>query len=107
MAKLEGVAPSTTEAEYKALTEGAKEAIWLKKLYRELGVGNGRPIQLHVDNQSAISLAHNPVMHQRTKHIKIYYHFIRDAIQEGDVNVSFVRTSGSPPCEHGAHRTWR
>ena len=90
--KLEGGAPSTTEAEYKALTEGAKEATWLKRLYGELGVGNGGPIHLHVDNQSAISLAHNPVMHQRTKHIKIYYHFIRDVIQEGDVNVSFVRT---------------
>jgi hypothetical protein len=90
--KLEGIATSTAEAEYKALSEGAKEAIWLRRLLTELGVGGQDAILLQCDNESAISLAHNPVMHQRTKHIKIAWHFVRVAVKSGEVCLQFVRT---------------
>jgi len=106
--KLEGVADSTTVAEYKALTQGAKEAIWLRQLCGELRQGTdpiplrgstsaakeaSKPMTLHCDNQSALKLAHNPILHQRTKHVKVAWHFIREAIKDGDVKVEFVRTA--------------
>jgi hypothetical protein len=90
--KLKGVATSSTVAEYKAMTEGAKEAIWLRRLMRELGVGDDGPVLFRVDNESAIKLARNPVMHQKTKHVEIYWHFIREAVESGEVALEFVRT---------------
>ncbi|CAI7777965.1 unnamed protein product [Closterium sp. NIES-54] len=66
----DSVAASVSEAEYKALSEGAKETIWLRSLLAEMHVGDGGAIPLLCDNEAAVSLAHNPVLHQRTKHIK-------------------------------------
>jgi len=90
--KLEGVANSTAEEEYNALSEGAKEAIWLKRLMGELHVGDGGAIPLFCDNESAIALAHNPVLHQRTKHIHVAWHFVRDAVRQQEVVVESVRS---------------
>jgi hypothetical protein len=90
--KLESIADSTTVAEYKALSHGAKEAIWIRQLFGELKQSTP-PITLRCDNQSTIKLAHNPVQHQRTKHVKVTWHFIRQAIKDGDVLVEFVRTA--------------
>lgn len=90
--KLDGVSDSTTEAEYKALSQGAKEAIWLKRLLAEMHVGNGGAIPLYCDNESAISLAHNPVLHQRTKHINVAWHFVRYAVRQQEVVVEPVRS---------------
>ena len=50
-----------------------------------------KTITLMCDNQSSIKLAHNLVHHQRTKHVKVAWHFIRQAMKEGDVNIEFVR----------------
>lgn len=90
--KLTSIATSTTEAEYKALSEGAKEAIWLKRLKALLDGGEERPIVLRCDNQSALALTKNPILHQRTKHFKIAWHFIREAVEEGHVVVEYVST---------------
>ena len=90
--KLGGVADSTTVAEYKALTMGAKEAISLRQLLGELGMPTP-PITLYCDNKSARNLTVNPIMHQRTKHVKIAWHFIREAVKDGDVQVRFVGTA--------------
>jgi hypothetical protein len=89
--KVESISDSTSVAEYKALTLGAKEAIWLRQLMGELKQST-KAITLMCDNQSSIKLAHNPVHHQRTKHVKVAWHFIRQAIKDGDVTVEFVRT---------------
>lgn len=83
------VALSTTEAEYIALALGAKEAMWLKSLLHELGFDQ-RPVELNVDNQSAIKLAKNPEFHKRTKHIDIKFHFVRDMCSEGDIKIVYV-----------------
>ena len=57
------------------------------------GVGLARISgQLHVDNESAISLSHNPVFHSRTKHIEVHWHFIREAIKKGHVEVLSVKS---------------
>jgi hypothetical protein len=73
------VALSTTKAEYIALTEAAKEVVWLHKLLTDLGFDiTDDPTSIKSDNLGAISLAHDPSFHARTTYIKITYHFIRE-----------------------------
>ena len=86
------VALSTTESEYMAVTEAAKEALWLKGLVRELGIDQGG-VSLHCDSQSAIYLAKNQVYHARTKHIDVRFHKVRELVALGDVVLVKVHTS--------------
>ena len=85
------VALSTTEAEYISLTSAAQEAIWMKEFYKDLGEEQ-KTITIYEDNRSAISLTENPVQHQRTKHIDIKFHYIREAIKNQHVNVQYCHT---------------
>ncbi|KAG7564482.1 hypothetical protein ISN44_As10g012460 [Arabidopsis suecica] len=68
---------STTEAEYMALTEAAKEGIWLKGLVSDLGLHHDQAT-VYCDSLSAICLAKDQVHHERTKHIDVRYHFLRN-----------------------------
>ncbi|KAL0403199.1 UNVERIFIED_CONTAM: Retrovirus-related Pol polyprotein from transposon TNT 1-94 [Sesamum radiatum] len=86
------VALSTTEAEYMAVAEAAKEALWLDGLVKELGVEQCG-VQLHCDSQSAIYLAKNQVYHARTKHINVRYHKIRELIASGEIMLQKVHIS--------------
>ena len=88
------VADSTTEAEYIAASDAAKEAVWIKKFITELGVvpSISGPIELLCDNNGAIAQAREPRSHQRSKHILRRFHLIRDIIGRGDVKVSRVPT---------------
>jgi hypothetical protein len=83
---------STTEAEYMAVAEAAKEALWLKGLVKEFGLNQSR-VQMHCDSQSAIYLAKNQVYHLRTKHIDVRFHKIRELIVTGDIVLEKVHTS--------------
>ncbi|GJR63360.1 retrovirus-related pol polyprotein from transposon TNT 1-94 [Tanacetum coccineum] len=85
------VALSTTEAEYMALTEAVKESIWLKGLLIELGV-NLRSVVVNCDNQSAIHLSRNAMFHERTKHINVRYHFIREIVESKEIGVAKIGT---------------
>jgi hypothetical protein len=89
------VALSTTEAEYMAICEACKELIWLKGLYAEL-CGVESCISLHCDSQSAIYLTKDQMFHERTKHIDIKYHFVRDVIEEGKLKVCKISTHDNP-----------
>lgn len=89
------VALSTTEAEYIALNEAAKEAIWLKGLSEEMGFKQSS-VQIMCDSQSAIALAKNSVYHERTKHIDVKFHFIREKIEEGRIQVDKISTIWNP-----------
>nr|GEX20730.1 retrotransposon protein, putative, Ty1-copia subclass [Tanacetum cinerariifolium] len=80
------VALSTTEAEYMALTKAVKEAIWLRRLLEELVV-KLNTVAVNCDNQDAIHLSWNHVFHERTKHINVRYHFIRDVLEAKTVKV--------------------
>ena len=73
------VALSTIEAEYMAMTEAVKEEIWLKGITEELGMYRCKVI-VYYDNQSAIHLANNQSFHERSKHIDVRLHFVRDTI---------------------------
>lgn len=83
---------STTEAEYVALTHTSKEAIWLRSFIKELFGDPEQPLPLRSDNQSAIALAKDDRFHARTKHIDIRFHFIRYAIAEGKISLSYCPT---------------
>ena len=83
------VALSSTEAEYMAICEASKEAIYLKNLLFEL-VGISKPVLLYNDNQSAHKLCNNPLFHDRTKHIDIKYHFVRNAVLDKIIDVKYL-----------------
>ncbi|KAE8703963.1 hypothetical protein F3Y22_tig00110462pilonHSYRG00425 [Hibiscus syriacus] len=85
------VATSKTEAEYVAATQASKEAIWLKMLLEELG-HNQDYVSLFCDSQSALHLARNPIFHSMTKHIRVQYHFIREKVEEGTVDIQKIHT---------------
>ncbi|KAE8706560.1 hypothetical protein F3Y22_tig00110392pilonHSYRG00195 [Hibiscus syriacus] len=85
------VATSTIEAEYVAATQASKEAIWLKMLLEELG-HNQEYVSLFCDNQSVLHLAKNLAFHSRTKHIRVQYHFIREKVEEGTVDMQKIHT---------------
>jgi hypothetical protein len=84
---------STAEAEYVAACEAAKVTIWLRRLLHDITFTQRAPTPLLCDNQSTIKLVYNPELHQRTKHIEIRLHFIREKQAEGEINVSYVDTS--------------
>ena len=87
------VARSSAEAEFRAMAQGICEGIWLNRLLEELRVPSKHPIVLYCDNQAAISIAKNPIHHDRTKHVEIDRHFIKEKIEEGFFKVSFTPTN--------------
>ena len=81
------VALSRIEAKYKGTVVLACEAVWLKRIFNDLGVPISDPIFLYCDNISIIHLARNPVFHTRTKHIEVHYHFIGERVLDENVNL--------------------
>ena len=88
----ETVALSTTKAEYRALSEGAKDLAYLRRLFEELGICQRNPTMIYSDNMSCIKLANNPVMHSRTKHIELQHHYVREKVANGSVEISLIST---------------
>ena len=84
------VALSSCESEYVALCASVQESVYLGRLITELLQKSFEPVTIHVDNQGAIDLAKNPTHHERSKHIDIKYHFSRDCVAEGKVEVVHV-----------------
>ena len=90
------IALSSTEAEYIAQTHAAKEALWLRSFVEEVRGGSQSPITINCDNQGAIALAKDNKFHSRTKHIDLRFHFIREAVQDEKITVSYVPTEENP-----------
>lgn len=88
------VALSTCEAEYMALTAALQEALSLRYLMKEVcpHYNSEEPVVIFEDNQGAIALAQNPVAHNRTKHIDVKYHFIRENISNKTVHLRYIPT---------------
>ncbi|KAL5547707.1 hypothetical protein UlMin_002938 [Ulmus minor] len=89
------VALSTTEAEYIAATEAIKEALWLQGILQELKLMEDNAI-VFSDSQSALHLCKNPVFHERTKHVDVRYHFIREKVTERKILVEKISTEDNP-----------
>lgn len=82
---------STAEAEYVAAGSCCAQILWMRNQLRDY---NQRytSVPILCDNSSAITIANNPVLHSRSKHIDIRYHFIRDHVSKGDVELHFIPT---------------
>lgn len=87
--KQTNVALSTCEAEYYAVTEAAKEVLWLRTLLLDFGIKSPEPTLLYNDNQSCISIVTNGDFMQRTKYIGVRYHFIRDYVQRQIIDLQY------------------
>ena len=87
------VARSSAEAEYRAMSHGICEEIWLKKVLSDLHQSSELPMKLYCDNKAAISIANNPVQHDRTKHVEIYRHFIKKKLEDGSICVPYIPSS--------------
>jgi hypothetical protein len=86
------VAASSTEAEYMAMYEAVREALWLKSLLTSIKLEISKPIILFEDNNSSIAIANNPVYHKRSKHIDIKYHFTREQVEMKTITLKYIST---------------
>ena len=75
------VAKSSSEAEYVALISATQEAVWLRRLMKDIGRQMGAPTTIYEDNQGAIELAKNAKCHNRTEHIDICHHFVSERVR--------------------------
>nr|ABA91128.1 retrotransposon protein, putative, unclassified [Oryza sativa Japonica Group] len=91
MRKQSSVAQSTVESEYVAAASCCSQILWLLSTLKDYGL-TFEKVPLFCDNTSAINIAKNPVQHSRTKHIDIRFHFLRDHVEKGDVELQFLDT---------------
>lgn len=101
------VSRSSIEAEYRSIALATCELIWIQQLLRDLLVTVTGPTKLYCDNKSAIHIANNPVFHERTKHIEIDCHTVRDQVKAGKLLMFHVSTGNqlgdilTKPLHHG------
>ena len=86
------VAKSSTEAEYVSLSAATQEVIWLRRLFKCLGIDSDSPSKIYEDNQGAIEISRNPKHHDRTKHIDVCHHFVRERVASNEVAVLYCPT---------------
>lgn len=86
------VSCSSAEAEYMSMATTCCEITWIRSLLRDLNVKHADAVTLFCDNQPAIHIASNPVFHERTKHIEIDCHVVREKVQRGLVKAIHIRT---------------
>ena len=107
------IALSSTEAEYVALSEAGREATWLRNLYGELRFPQQSATVIKGDNDGSVVLTHNPQFHQRSKHIAIRHHWVRDLVADEVLSIENCRdpeqtadvlTKALPKPKHSRHR---
>ncbi|CAL1392348.1 unnamed protein product [Linum trigynum] len=86
------VSRSSSEAEYRALAQLTCEVVWVKRLIQELGIDHIQPVDLFCDSRSAIYIAENPMFHERTKHIEIDCHVVRQFLQSKLIELRHLDT---------------
>ena len=86
------VARSSAEAEFRGMALGICEALWLRFLLQDLGYQPNQPIQLYCDNKAACDIAHNPVQHDRTKHVEVDRFFIKEKLDEKIIELPKIQS---------------
>ena len=86
------ISQSTIEAKYVAVAINCTNIIWFKQLLSWMKEEIKEPIIIYYDNTMAINILKNPVMHTKTKHIAIKYHFLRESVQDEEVRLEYVNT---------------
>jgi hypothetical protein len=86
------VALSTAESEYIAGATAAKDAVWVGRVATDLQLVSEPTVKLYCDNESAIHIANNPSDTSRTKHIDLRYHYLRQCVQDGSIEPTYVNT---------------
>lgn len=81
------ISRSSTEAEYRAMASLAAELTWLQQIFKDLQVSLHSSTVMYCDNKSAIHIANNPTFHERTKHIEIDCHYVREQVQKGTIKL--------------------
>jgi hypothetical protein len=90
--KQEVVARSSAEAEYRGMAKAICELLWIRNLMLDLQIKPVNPMKLYCDNKAACDIAHNPVQHDRTKHVEVDRHFIKEKLEEKLIEVPHVRS---------------
>ena len=90
--KQSAVARSSAEAKFRVVAQGMCEGLWLQKLLEELHITVEIPIKLYRDNKAAINISHNPVQHDKTKHIEVDRHFIKEKIEKEMICMTYIPT---------------
>ena len=90
------IALLSTESEYIALVHATKEGLWMHTFLSEIQDAPKETIELNSDNQGVIALSKDKKLHQCTKHIDIHYHFICEAVEDGQIRMNYVPTDQNP-----------
>lgn len=91
--RLGAVSISSTEAEFRALLGTFQEAKWLKLLHSKVHREELKTILIYSDNEGVIKRSKNPVYHSRTKHIDVHYNFVKDLIENQEIDLQYLKTS--------------
>ena len=86
------VALSSAEAEFRGMAKGLCELLWLRRLLTEIGFTPTSEMDLFCDNKAAITIGHNPIQHDRTKHVEIDRHFIKENLEDKIIQFPFVKS---------------
>lgn len=90
--KQKTVAASSCEAEYMAAFEAVQEYVWLRTLLREIGYGTNEATTIMCDNNVAINLSEDLMLHSRVKHVDIKYHFLRERVASEEIVMRYINT---------------
>ena len=90
--KQDVISRSSAESEYRAMAQSTCEIMWIHHFLTEVGLKHSMPAKLWCDNQAALHISSNPVYHERTKHIEVDCHFIREKIQNHLICTGYVKT---------------
>lgn len=86
------VSRSTAESEFRSMAATVSEIVWIVALFKDLGISLTLPVDLYCDNRAALHIASNPMFHERTKHIDVDCHFVRERINQGVIRTAHVNT---------------
>ena len=84
------VARSSVEVKFRSIAHGICEVMWVKRILDKLKVSSPSPIKAYCDNKIEISIAYNPILHDRTKHVEVDKHFIKEKVENEQICIAYI-----------------